>query len=648
MAHTTESRDLKLSEIIDGIYSGDYQLPEFQRDYVWKDQNIKSLFESVLSSHPIGTILVLEINKEKPLIAWTNFSEIFPSENRTLDYKKEDKDPPSFLVLDGQQRLTSLSHITHGNSKNIWYLSLSEIKEKWEENDCPSSKDEIKEFIDQELDLVDYIKKGKKTDDPIRFFRGKSKRLPLTLLKDKNTLNAAKDEVRDAIAEKISEKRYELKYYNKLQPKESREELEEIIEAEEAWKSFLGELLPFLLDNYFDFKIPTVVVSKEMGITGVCKVFTKINTTGIQLGAFDLTVAVLYPQNVSLKIKFDEAMDSYPLLKVLDNRPKRYVLQNLALWNDVSPKTSHLPEVLKPKMFEDHWAESVEALDEACKMLDKYCGSELRSGSDRYLCYSPLLPIVANVIYTYPIDVKDKTLNLLRINKLRAWYFGAGLSGRYGEGSDDKQKRDKVAMLEWFASGSFDEGLPEWLNKVYGDTKTGKSGAVGKTILSLLNLKQPKDLFREDRSVGPQHHDCDIHHIFPRAAMRKRIMDERKIKDKTVADKILKSELNVDTILNQTWLLSTTNREIIRDRLPSDYIGDLAKEYGGGDLGVQKVADLLRDHCIGEKSFQALLEDDYNTFIEERQKDFTREFLTTGKIPHILDSEPEELEEVEA
>ena len=84
MAYTTESKDLNLSDVIDSIYDGEYQLPEFQRDYVWKDSNIKSLFESVLSSHPIGTILVLEIEKEDPLIAWINFAEIIPNEKKTI------------------------------------------------------------------------------------------------------------------------------------------------------------------------------------------------------------------------------------------------------------------------------------------------------------------------------------------------------------------------------------------------------------------------------------------------------------------------------------------------------------------------------------------------------------------------------------
>ena len=64
--------------------------------------------------------------------------------------------------------------------------------------------------------------------------------------------------------------------------------------------------------------MPSVIVSEKMGITGVCKVFTKINTTGIALGAFDLLVAVMYPKDIRVKQMFDEAIEKYPLVKTLE------------------------------------------------------------------------------------------------------------------------------------------------------------------------------------------------------------------------------------------------------------------------------------------------------------------------------------------
>ena len=64
MDNSTSSKDLKLNNVIEQIYEGDYQLPEFQRDYIWKDPNVKGLFESVLLGHPIGSILLLELNHD--------------------------------------------------------------------------------------------------------------------------------------------------------------------------------------------------------------------------------------------------------------------------------------------------------------------------------------------------------------------------------------------------------------------------------------------------------------------------------------------------------------------------------------------------------------------------------------------------------
>lgn len=640
MALTTESKDLNLSDVIDGIFDGDYQLPEFQRDYVWKDSNIKSLFESVLSSHPIGTVLLLEIEKENPLMAWTSFSEIIPTDNRTLDYEGEDKNPPQYLVLDGQQRLTSLSHLTRGTNNHIWYLDLNGVKQRWEEVEAPSNKEEIKNFIEQELDVFAFIKKKKRTDDPLKDFRSKAKLLPLTLLKDRNTLTKAITDVRDAISEKIHEKNYELKNYEKLTVKESKEELEEIIKEEGKWKTFLAELLPFILDNYFDFKLPTVVVSKKMGISGVCKVFTKINTTGIQLGAFDLLVAVLYPKRISLKQMFDEVISNYPLVDSLDGKPKRYLLQTLALYNKVSPKTSHLPESLKAEMFDEGWNICVKNLNEACEQLDRNCGSALITGSEKYLAYSPLLPIIANVINEHPLDVKDHNLRLMRLDKLRAWYFGAGISSRYGEGSDNKQVKDLAEMKRWFSSPSFKEEMPTWLNNIYGEINTSKSGAVGKTIVSLYNLKRAKDIYIDNLEVCAEVNGCDLHHIFPKAAMRKKIMEENGIRDKSMADKFLKTQHNIDSVLNQTWLLSSTNRDIISDRMPSDYIRELIQKNGGSRNAEQKVRDLFKQHCINDSAFDKLMNDDYFGFIDERKKSVQFELTTTCKIPNFLESEP--------
>ncbi|WP_295664573.1 DUF262 domain-containing protein [uncultured Mucilaginibacter sp.] len=650
MKSNTESKDLNLTTVIDSIYNGDYQLPEFQRDYVWKDTNIKSLFESVLSAHPIGTILILELDKEQPLLAWTNFSEILPAENRQMVYNKEDKNPPDYLILDGQQRLTSLAHITHGTSKATWYLDLIPVKDSWENDNKPDEKNSISTWIEQKLEISEYVRKGKKADDPMRFFRGKQKKMPLTILRDKNTFLRALNEVRDSINATISEKNYEKKNHKKLNLTTTIKEIEQEIKEQSEWSEFLGIALPALIDNYFDYKLPTVVVSKSMGITGVCKVFTKINTTGIELGAFDLTVAVMYPKNVRLKQMFDDAMDSFPLVKTIDESAKRYILHTVALLSNNSPKTASLPEVLKPKDIHEFWDKAVINLDEACTNVDEYCGASIAAGNVNYLVYSPLMSILAYVINTHPIKIiKNPVLTLLRSQKLKAWYFGCGVSNRYSEGTDAKQQKDKKEISLWMASPLFEENMPSWLENIYCDFNSSKSSAVGKSVISMYNLLKPKD-FYEDKTVGPgEEIDCDLHHIFPRAAMRKKIMKDLGIRDNAAADKLLKTDYNIDSVMNLTWMSSITNRNIIRDRMPSEYLNEIIRNYGGGENGKNKLLSIMYSHCINKIGLDHLLQDNYQGFIEERKKSMISEMKTTGFVRNILtgnDAESEISDEI--
>lgn len=634
-AHT-QSTDLSLNALIEEIYRGAYQLPEFQREYIWKDSNIKSLFESVLSGHPIGSLLVLETDKDKPLLAWTHFAEIVPGLTRQMNYKGDDRNPPDFLVLDGQQRLTSLAHVTHGTSRNTWYLELKPVMKSWQENNRPRDKEKLAVWIEQSLDIGEHFRKGKKADDPMKHFRGSARKMPMNAMADRNTFQKSLTEVRDMIAKKIFEKEYEKTNYKKLDIKTPLSEIENIIREEKDWADFLAVALPAITDNYFDYKIPTVKVSKDMGITGVCKVFTKINTTGIELGAFDLTVAVMYPKGIPLKTMFDAACEKYPLLRVVDEGPKRYVLHTLALLADRSPKTSSLPEVLRPEDVTVNWDSAVMNIQQACELVDEHCGSNLTSGLDRFLVYSPLISILAYVAAHYPFKDSARDRKLMDVQKLRAWYFGSGISNRYNEGTDAKQNKDKLELLQWFQSSSFDESKPSWLGEIHGDFHSTKSSAIGKAMISMLNVLMPKDLY-EDKTVNPgATADWDLHHLFPKAAMRKVITKKRNLKDKEAADRILKNESRIDSVLNQAWMLASTNRLIIRDRMPSEYLAEVINNYGGGQKGKAKLSTILKGHAIGDKAFEALLSDDYDKFIDARRESIIDEMKTTGHVRNIL------------
>jgi uncharacterized protein with ParB-like and HNH nuclease domain len=97
---TFDSTKLPLREVIQGIKKGEYQLPDFQRGWVWDDEHVRSLLVSIARSFPIGAVMTLETGGD------VNF-QVRPVENVSLEEGVE----PEKLILDGQQRLTSLTQV---------------------------------------------------------------------------------------------------------------------------------------------------------------------------------------------------------------------------------------------------------------------------------------------------------------------------------------------------------------------------------------------------------------------------------------------------------------------------------------------------------------------------------------------------------
>src|SRR5690606_15488851 len=96
-----DSTKENLSEILKKIVEGKLQLPDFQRGWVWDDAHIKSLLVSIARSFPVGAVMLLETGGDVKF-------QVRPIENVELpkiDIETEE------LILDGQQRLTSLTQV---------------------------------------------------------------------------------------------------------------------------------------------------------------------------------------------------------------------------------------------------------------------------------------------------------------------------------------------------------------------------------------------------------------------------------------------------------------------------------------------------------------------------------------------------------
>jgi len=104
-----EYRSVRIKDVIEGI-NKDYFLPAIQREFVWEPAQIEKLFDSILGDYPIGSFLFWKV-EEKNKEQWTTFEFI-----RQFDQAKPHNPEADlkgitraiFLVLDGQQRMSSL------------------------------------------------------------------------------------------------------------------------------------------------------------------------------------------------------------------------------------------------------------------------------------------------------------------------------------------------------------------------------------------------------------------------------------------------------------------------------------------------------------------------------------------------------------
>jgi uncharacterized protein with ParB-like and HNH nuclease domain len=97
-----DSTKRSLRDLLQELKIGKTQLPEFQRGWVWKNEQIKELIASVIRQYPIGAVMLLEAGGEvrfqnRP-VEGLRFDGVIPQ--------------PDLLILDGQQRLTSMFQAT--------------------------------------------------------------------------------------------------------------------------------------------------------------------------------------------------------------------------------------------------------------------------------------------------------------------------------------------------------------------------------------------------------------------------------------------------------------------------------------------------------------------------------------------------------
>ncbi|MGH3636118.1 MAG: DUF262 domain-containing protein, partial [Mycobacterium sp.] len=95
----------ELGEYLKWTRSGEIQLPDFQRGYKWEDERIRQLLVTVLRGHPLGAVMLLK----------TGNTQVRFKPRAIEGVELTPGTEAKFLLLDGQQRLTSLTQALSGD-----------------------------------------------------------------------------------------------------------------------------------------------------------------------------------------------------------------------------------------------------------------------------------------------------------------------------------------------------------------------------------------------------------------------------------------------------------------------------------------------------------------------------------------------------
>lgn len=454
---TTFDSDKKhLTYLLDQIEHRDLALPDFQRDFVWKPGETRELVRSVMQSFPAGTILLMQGGAK-------HFGPRAFADAPTLGDQE-----PTYLVLDGQQRLTSLSLAFSGRGEHQYFLNVGELLSGFD--------------IDEAVEVWHRSKVGNwATID------GQAKDLVLPLSRLTHFADW-KDEVIEARDGAFSvEERKDLK--------------KQLNEIERSW------IRPVL-----QYQFPVTTLSSDTSLDAVCTIFETLNRTGVKLSVFDLLVARGYAQGVELRALNDEVRAQYPLLVEFDIDPY-YVLQVVATLVKGNPTRSTVLGLNVKEEVEPYWHRASRYLSESLKMLQTECG--ILSKKD-----VPYRTMLLTMAAAWPEIVAATGPEIgARREQMRRWFWCATFAQRYETQANTRTQNDVPELRAWLrGEGSAPEvtqsGELRSFRQISSSTQALYSAALA---LSLRN--HPLD-FHAGEPLTPAKmatDQVDDHHVFPQA-----------------------------------------------------------------------------------------------------------------------------------
>jgi hypothetical protein len=574
---TFDSTKTELSKLLDEVVAGKIQLPDFQRGWVWDDEHIRSLMVSIARSFPIGAVMLLESGGDARF-------QVRPVEGVNL--AKNTK--PERLILDGQQRLTSLTQV----------LKLREPV---------TTRDEKKREIKRHYYFsIEKALAGPTTLEDAIVAVGEDRILRVNFGRD------------IALDLSTAAKEYESFHFP----------CDQIVNSD-AWEEGLNAGFPERFGQYMQFRtrilnafrsylVPVIELKKETTKEAVCLVFEKVNTGGVQLSVFELVTATYAADGFNLRrdwfgegttkgrhsrlahrplLKGTEATDFLQGISLLYTYERQQ--QDLKAGKTgkdvtgVSAKREHI--LAMPLSAYQTWAEPlVKGFLEVHQFL-----THLGFHHPKFLPYrAQVIPLAATLAL-----IGERWLEPQIQGKLSQWYWCGVFGELYGSASETRIALDLQQLMKWISDSS--SPLPATIvaagfQSGRLDTLRSRTSAAYRGLYVLLQKQGAEDFYWKAKMVEIDRNErgIDIHHIFPRKWCE--------------AAKISPRVFN--SIVNKTAISYKANRKI-GGNAPSIYLAQIENDKTV-QLTPAAMDAILSTHCITPSFLRG---DDFDGFYKARK-----------------------------
>lgn len=583
MVISPSSLDTNLSQLLQEVASGKMQLPEFQRSWTWDDNRIQGIIASLSQGYPMGAIMRLQYGNPDICFKYRTFEGV-----GALDVV------PDHLVLDGQQRLTSIYQSIYSGKavktktdkgkelKRFYYLSmkdcLDETLDRLEAVVAVPEDKRIKANFDRDvvLDLSDTTKEYE------------NKMFPINIVFDSTILM-----------------KWNFGYMMHYQGNAQALKLLERFQSE-------------VINTIVAYKLPVITLDKSTPREAVCKVFENVNTGGVPLTVFELVTATFATYQDPI------THEGFDLRKDWEKCKKTIRADGDTLRTDLFDgidETAFLTTVTLYTSYLDKQANKIGAV--SCKkkdVLNLKFESYLQNRDQvlagfqmarefllkyQYVFRMRDLPYATQMI---PLAAICAVLGKTKVNEanttkvLTRWYWCGILGEMYGGANETRYAND----IEDTVDAVYGKPNPaRTVNAAFFSatrllTLQTRLSAAYKGIMALLYKEKCRDFMNDTTIdlVNSMVQSPDIHHIFPEAYC--------------VKSGIKRQRYN--SIINKTPILPETNRSI-GGNAPSVYIKGILKKVD--DLTEKELKERIESHFV---NCSALSADDFDTYFIDRAK----------------------------